>query len=471
MCRDEKLFVGDVDEEYICSIGQGVLVDPVMAPCQHEFCESCILECLKHKKECPLCRRHLAPEDMQKAYKTTRMVSKLEIWCDNRPHGCTWSGKWVDLIEHQDACDYESVKCPYDGCTAPNMYRKQMTHHLQTCPYKSFECQYCRKMIPGCNLKDHEVDCPKRPVKCTQHCQAQVTMDTLSTHIKSHCPLTVVPCPFSVHGCDVDKLQRMELDVHMRDATAKHLELLCKKVEAQDLQIKTQQSQIRKLYQRSQIIVDQLGKGTFTTVSDAVAAAEDGDRIIINAGLYRESIVINKNISLQAAAEGQVRIENGSESNVIVIRNTCKLVGLHLHQRSKNFFCIRIIVNDDATVIEKCDIVSDHFSCIQIDCGCNPLLRNNKIHDSKQCGILIKKNGKGRIENNDIHSNSLSNIYVDANANPVVTSNKIHNSAQHGIWIKQYGIGVFENNTIYNNTMSNIKIEEGAAPIIKNNYI
>ena len=49
--------------------------------------------------------------------------------------------------------------------------------------------------------------------------------------------------------------------------------------------------------------------------------------------------------------------------------------GLNLHQRSKNFFCIRIIVNDDATVIEKCDIVSDHFSCIQIDCGCNPLLR------------------------------------------------------------------------------------------------
>ena len=53
-----------------------------------------------------------------------------------------------------------------------------------------------------------------------------------------------------------------------------------------------------------------------------------------------------------------------------------RFAGLHLHQRSKNFFCVRIIVNDDATIIEKCDIVSDHFSCIQIDCGCNPLLRS-----------------------------------------------------------------------------------------------
>lgn len=56
MCRDEKFFVGDVDEEYICSIGQGVLVDPVMAPCQHEFCEQCIMECLKHKKVCSVIR-------------------------------------------------------------------------------------------------------------------------------------------------------------------------------------------------------------------------------------------------------------------------------------------------------------------------------------------------------------------------------------------------------------------------------
>eukprot|EP00667_Euglena_gracilis_P006632 EG_transcript_6692 len=442
-----------------------------MAPCQHEFCEQCIMECLKHKKECPLCRRQLAADDLQKAYKTTRMVSKLEIYCDNRPHGCSWIGKWLELNEHQETCEYELVKCPFEGCQDQGIIRKTLGLHIQSCPFKTFECQHCGKMVAGCILKEHEADCPKRPLKCTQHCQATVTVDSLASHIKNHCPLTLVPCPFMVHGCEVDKLQRMDLDAHMRDTTTRHLELLCKKVELQEQLLKVQQTQIRKLYQRSLIVVDAAGKGTFVTVAEAVAAAEDGDRIVINPGLYRESIVISKSITLQAAVEGQVCIENGSESNVIVIRSTCKLIGLHLHQRSKNFFCVRVIVNDDQTLIEKCDIVSDHFSCIQIDSGCNPLIRHNKVHDSKQCGILIKKNGKGRIENNDIYGNALSNIYVDANANPVVTSNKIHSSAQHGIWIKQYGIGLFEGNTIYNNAMSNIKIEEGAVPIIKNNYL
>eukprot|EP01012_Entosiphon_sulcatum_P066978 TRINITY_DN96444_c0_g1_i1.p1 TRINITY_DN96444_c0_g1~~TRINITY_DN96444_c0_g1_i1.p1 ORF type:complete len:472 (-),score=81.36 TRINITY_DN96444_c0_g1_i1:41-1456(-) len=471
MCREEKLFIGQVDEEYVCSVGHGVLVDPVMAPCQHEFCEECILECLKHKRECPLCRRPLAAEDLQKAYKTTRMVSKLDVWCDNRSNGCPWTGKWVDLKDHRDLCDYESVRCPHEGCTEPAMHRRVLQQHLPICPYKAFECQYCHKPVPGCTLKEHEHDCPKRPVKCTQHCQAQVTLDQLANHIKNQCPYTLIACPFSAHGCESEKLQRAELEIHLRDNMAKHLELLCRKVEQQSTLIQRHEVQIKKLFQRSNIIVDPNGRGTFTTISEAVLAAEDGDRLIINPGLYRESIVINKCISIQAAQESQVCIENGAESNVIVIRSTCRLIGLNLHQRSKNFFCVRIIVNDDDTVIEKCDIVSDHFSCIQIDSGCNPLIRNNKIHDSKQCGILIKKNGRGRIEGNDIHSNALSNIYVDANANPIVTSNKIHNSSQHGIWIKQYGVGLFENNTIYNNVMSNIKIEDGAVPIIKNNYI
>eukprot|EP00669_Euglena_mutabilis_P001698 TRINITY_DN1227_c0_g1_i1.p1 TRINITY_DN1227_c0_g1~~TRINITY_DN1227_c0_g1_i1.p1 ORF type:complete len:487 (+),score=167.60 TRINITY_DN1227_c0_g1_i1:46-1461(+) len=471
MCRDEKFFVGDIDEEYICSIGQGVLVDPVMAPCQHEFCEQCILECLKHKKECPLCRRQLQPDDLQKAYKTTRMVSKLEIWCDNRPQGCPWIGKWMDLNEHQEACEFEPVKCPFEGCTEPAMFRKNLPGHIQICAFKTFECQYCRQPVAGCALKDHETDCPRRPVRCPQHCQATVTLDALPAHIRGQCPLTMVACPFSVHGCPVDKVQRMELEVHLRDAMPRHLELLCTQVEQQEQRIQRQQTQIQRLHLRSHVVVDASGRGTFTTVGDAVMAAEDGDRIVVNPGLYREAIIINKNITLQAAAEGQVIIENSSESNVIVVRCTCRLIGFTLHQRSKNFFCIRVIVNDDETVIEKCDIVSDHFSCIQIDSGCNPLIRHNKIHDSKQCGVLIKKSGRGRLEHNEIYGNALSNVYVDAHANPVVTSNKIYNSAQHGVWIKQHGAGLFENNHIYNNTMSNVKIEEGSSPVLQGNFI
>jgi len=276
-------------------------------------------------------------------------------------------------------------------------------------------------------------------------------------------------CPFASMGCEVVGLQRLEMETHLRNSMHKHLEILCLKVDSNSKIIAQQQEQIEKLLSRSPLEVSPVMNGMFKTVGEALTAAEDGDRIVVHEGVYRESLVIEKRVSIHAS--GQVKIENASEANVIVIRNTCTLVGLTLHQRSKNFFCVRVIATDNNTVIEKCDIASDHFSCVQIDSGCNPVIRYNKIHDSRQCGILIKKNGKGRISHNDIYSNHLSNIYIDANAEPQITNNKIHNSAQHGIWVKQQGMGVFENNTICNNIMSNLKIEDGAHPIVRDNYM
>jgi hypothetical protein len=52
MCIDEERFVGPVDGEFICPIGGGVFVHPLMAPCQHEFCTECIAESLRYKFVC-----------------------------------------------------------------------------------------------------------------------------------------------------------------------------------------------------------------------------------------------------------------------------------------------------------------------------------------------------------------------------------------------------------------------------------
>ena len=82
----------------------------------------------------------------------------------------------------------------------------------------------------------------------------------------------------------------MCLSNHLLCCSAR-LHSICQ-VELQDQQIKQQQTQIKKLYQRSHIIVDQSGKGSFATITEAVAAAEDGDRIIINQGVHGPCILL-----------------------------------------------------------------------------------------------------------------------------------------------------------------------------------
>jgi len=46
------------------------------------------------------------------------------------------------------------------------------------------------------------------------------------------------------------------------------------------------------------IVVDQSGDGTVTTITEAVAMAEDGDIILVKPGMYVEAIVIEKDITL-----------------------------------------------------------------------------------------------------------------------------------------------------------------------------
>ena len=52
------------------------------------------------------------------------------------------------------------------------------------------------------------------------------------------------------------------------------------------------------------IVVDQSGDGDYTTIGEAVAAAEDGDEILVRPGTYIEAVVIDKNIAV--SGEGSV---------------------------------------------------------------------------------------------------------------------------------------------------------------------
>jgi len=57
------------------------------------------------------------------------------------------------------------------------------------------------------------------------------------------------------------------------------------------------------------IVVDPSGAGTVTTITDAVAMAEDGDEILVKSGTYRESVIIDKDITLRGEDRDSVIIE------------------------------------------------------------------------------------------------------------------------------------------------------------------
>lgn len=161
-------------------------------------------------------------------------------------------------------------------------------------------------------------------------------------------------------------------------------------------------------------------------------------------------------------------ILEGTETNPS-IRN-CKI-----HECNNGGILIKKGANG---VIEACDIFENKApgNIIIEDDGTNPIIEDCKIYDfnygeltSQTSGILIKDGALGFIKKCDIYKNDPSGIRIHgSNTNPNITECKIHNG-RIGVLICDEAQGVIENCEIFENQITgNISIEgQNTNPIIK----
>lgn len=78
-------FVGEIDEEFLCSICTMVLEEPMQSKCDHLFCIECIKLWLSTDKSCPVDRGFLEFDDLRPAARFFRnLLEKFMIKCDYR---------------------------------------------------------------------------------------------------------------------------------------------------------------------------------------------------------------------------------------------------------------------------------------------------------------------------------------------------------------------------------------------------
>lgn len=76
-------FIGEIDNEFICSICTPVVENPMQSTCEHVFCSQCINVWLEQAKTCPVGRTLLVLENVKPVARYFRnILAKLEIKCD-----------------------------------------------------------------------------------------------------------------------------------------------------------------------------------------------------------------------------------------------------------------------------------------------------------------------------------------------------------------------------------------------------
>ena len=218
-----------------CPVCLLVLKEPcIVSCCGHKFCRECIEPIEKDKKPCPLCNKPDFKFMRERALE--RSLKDLEVWCSYRNEGCEWKGKLEKLEEHlnQDpspenqinGCHFMAIECIHK-CGECFQRRHITTHVIEQCKKRPYSCDYCRLYYSTFEdvIEVHYPQCGKYPVTCPNDCDVGVLeRQNVESHLKEHCPLVLVVCPFSYAGCKT-QFPRKDVSEHMKENIT-HLTLL-----------------------------------------------------------------------------------------------------------------------------------------------------------------------------------------------------------------------------------------------------
>lgn len=227
-------------------------------------------------------------------------------------------------------------------------------------------------------------------------------------------------------------------------------------------------------------IVAQDGPGDFGTIGEAVAAASDGDTVLVRPGRYVESVVIQKAIHVEGEGDRSAIVVEGPELPAFhVLADGSSLHGLTLtggRPRSEfemipredlwQYACLTLSADASATDV----IISDGADYgIMVLGSAAPTITGNDIHQNHE-GIGVQDDAAPTISGNDIHENAVVGISVRDAAAPTITENVVHDNGT-GLLVSDSAAPMIMENEIHVNLRSGIMAVASAAPTITRNDI
>jgi parallel beta-helix repeat protein len=172
-----------------------------------------------------------------------------------------------------------------------------------------------------------------------------------------------------------------------------------------------------------EIIVAQDGSGAHTTITDAVAAASDGDTILVRPGTYDESVLVAKDIIIRG---------DGDVTSVIVERSG--ELPRHLGARDDPGLPYAFRFDDCDATLENLTVRGD-MSRISIAGGA-PTLRGLSLehlgdnlrategnwHDTPIIGLEIMDGSAAIVEDSTVIE---TDLFVDSDASPTLAGNEL----------------------------------------------
>lgn len=206
--------------------------------------------------------------------------------------------------------------------------------------------------------------------------------------------------------------------------------------------------------------------GQYPTINSALKAAKDGDKIIVKTGLYKESIIIDKDIEL--IADGSPIIESVNDC-IIMESNHALIKGFSLKCfATKEANMVGVYISKGKLTLDSCDITSNSLACVQVNgIGSHVTLHHCKIHDGHKGGIFIYEQATGVIKGCDIYNNKGNGMVIYKNGSCLIEYCNIYDNQHVGIEIKESKYLTIRYCTIKNNGHQAIWVHDNSETIVE----
>lgn len=166
------------------------------------------------------------------------------------------------------------------------------------------------------------------------------------------------------------------------------------------------------------------------SIQEAINNATSGDTIPVPAGIYQESIIVNKTLTISGANASTTIIQMDNANVVEIVANGVYFSGFTVRNGADG---IRVSASN-CTITDN--VVFNNTIGITLEGSSNNLVSNNTVVDNKRAGI-----GAG--------------IFLERSANNTVRDNWVLNNGE-GIYVRGSDHNILESNFIFNNTKTGI---------------
>ncbi|HWQ47555.1 MAG TPA: NosD domain-containing protein [Methanosarcina sp.] len=228
------------------------------------------------------------------------------------------------------------------------------------------------------------------------------------------------------------------------------------------------------------VTVNNSGDGNFTSIQEAVNNTHDGDTVLVSPGVYRENIIVNKELTILSYSTlsgnqiNRTYVIGAVSDNVFSIssdnvtingfhiaggpfgRDTYQEVGLYLEGvRNCSLNNNTLILTDKGIVLNNSqdnylngNLVSLGNEGIVLDNSEKNVLSNNWVVKNNQ-GISLNNSFNNTLVNNTVESNEAGVLLRVSQENKLAYNLILKN--EYGVLVQEAGFNIFTRNNLYLN--------------------